>query len=156
MWGRNVYDNIRKFLQFQLTVNVVALITAFIGAVFMWESPLAAIQLLWVNLIMDSLAALALATEDPNKEELLARPPYRKFEYIISQRMLKHILGQSLFQAVILFIFVFAGHLFVPESIEGIMAGNTDPTKGLTIAQVNAHPVSGFEWSGEFICNGMV
>jgi magnesium-transporting ATPase (P-type) len=43
MWGRNVYDNIRKFLQFQLTVNVVALITAFIGAVVMWESPLAAI-----------------------------------------------------------------------------------------------------------------
>lgn len=83
MWGRNVYDNIRKFLQFQLTVNVVALITAFIGAVIMWESPLSAIQLLWVNLIMDSLAALALATEDP-KPILLERAPYRKREYIIN------------------------------------------------------------------------
>jgi magnesium-transporting ATPase (P-type) len=65
MWGRNVYDNIRRFLQFQLTVNVVALITAFIGSVILWDSPLAAIQLLWVNLIMDSLASLALATELP-------------------------------------------------------------------------------------------
>ena len=96
----------------------MALITAFIGAVVMWESPLAAIQLLWVNLIMDSLAALALATEDP-KPDLLKRAPYRKHEYIISQRMIKHILGQSLFQAFILFFFVFAAHHFVPEGVEG-------------------------------------
>lgn len=95
-WGRNVYDNIRRFLQFQLTVNVVALITSFIGSVIMWESPLQAIQLLWVNLIMDSLASLALATELP-KDDLLKRPPYRKKEYIISQRMVKHILGMSIF-----------------------------------------------------------
>jgi len=69
-WGRNVFDNIRRFLQFQLTVNVVALVTSFIGSVVLWESPLAAIQLLWVNLIMDSLASLALATEEP-KDDLL-------------------------------------------------------------------------------------
>lgn len=91
-WGRSVYDNIRRFLQFQLTVNVVALATAFCGSVILWESPLAAIQLLWVNLIMDSLASLALATEPP-KPELLQRPPYRKREYIINQKMIKHILG---------------------------------------------------------------
>jgi len=95
-WGRNVFDNIRRFLQFQLTVNVVALITAFIGSVIMWESPLQPIQLLWVNLIMDSLGSLALATEEP-KDNLLQRPPYRKKEYIISQRMIKHILAQGLF-----------------------------------------------------------
>lgn len=69
-WGRNVYDNIRRFLQFQLSVNVVALATAFSGACILWESPLAAIQLLWVNMIMDSLASLALATETP-KDNLL-------------------------------------------------------------------------------------
>ncbi|KAG9390841.1 Cation-transporting P-type ATPase [Carpediemonas membranifera] len=63
LWGRAVYDNIRKFLQFQLTVNVVALVIAFTGALFLGESPLGAVQLLWVNLIMDTLAALALATE---------------------------------------------------------------------------------------------
>jgi len=78
-----VYDNIRRFLQFQLTVNIVALITAFIGSCILKESPLAAIQLLWVNMIMDSLASLALATETP-KPDLLQRPPYRKNEYIIS------------------------------------------------------------------------
>jgi len=64
-WGRNVFDNIQRFLQFQLTVNVVALITTFIGSCITKETPLAAIQLLWVNLIMDSLASLALATEMP-------------------------------------------------------------------------------------------
>jgi len=116
-WGRNVYDNIRRFLQFQLTVNVVALITSFIGSVIMWESPLAAIQLLWVNLIMDSLASLALATEEP-KDDLLKRPPYRKKEYIISPKMVKHILGMSIYQAIVLFVFVFAGFQFVSEEVK--------------------------------------
>ena len=74
----------------------MALVTAFVGSVVLWDSPLAAIQLLWVNLIMDSLASLALATELP-KDELLLRPPYRKKEYIISQTMVKHILGQSIY-----------------------------------------------------------
>ena len=117
-WGRNVYDNIRRFLQFQLSVNVVALITSFIGSCVLWESPLAAIQLLWVNLIMDSLASLALATETPN-DNLLQRPPYRKKEYIVSQKMIKHILCQSLLQSVLLFVVVFGGPSFFPEGAEG-------------------------------------
>lgn len=74
MWGRNIFDNIQRFLQFQLTVNVVALILVCVGSAITRETPLQAIQLLWVNLIMDSLAALALATEMP-KRELLERPP---------------------------------------------------------------------------------
>ena len=116
-WGRNVYDNIRRFLQFQLTVNVVALITSFIGSSIILYSPLAAIQLLWVNLIMDSLASLALATETP-KDDLLHRPPYRKREYIISQKMVKHILGMSIFQSIILFVLLFVGPKFIPEDKE--------------------------------------
>lgn len=91
MWGRNIYDNIRRFLQFQLTVNVNALLIAFVGSCILRESPLQPIQLLWVNLIMDSLASLALATEYP-KESLLERPPYHKEEYIISRKMMKHII----------------------------------------------------------------
>jgi len=129
-WGRNVYDNIRRFLQFQLTVNVVALVVSFIGSVVMWDSPLQAIQLLWVNLIMDSLASLALATEEP-KEDLLERPPYRKKEYIISQKMVKHILGQAFFQAIILFVFVFGGKYFLPDAC--------DPYTGLL---QNSHPIA--------------
>jgi P-type Ca2+ transporter type 2B len=92
MWGRNVYDNIKRFLQFQLTVNVGACIITFIGAIIGKESPLQAIQLLWVNLIMDSLASLALATELP-KKELLLRMPQNREDYIVSRKMVKHILG---------------------------------------------------------------
>jgi Ca2+ transporting ATPase len=73
-WGRNIYDNIRRFLQFQLTVNICALISAFMGSCILQESPLKSIQLLWVNLIMDSLASLALATEAPTPA-LLERAP---------------------------------------------------------------------------------
>lgn len=143
MWGRNVYDNIRKFLQFQLTVNVVALITSFLGSVILKESPLAAIQLLWVNLIMDSLASLALATELP-KLSLLQRPPYRKREYIISQKMMKHILGQAFFQAVILLVFVFGADKFVPEGVEGPFNKENNQAIGITAEKwdeyVKGHP----------------
>lgn len=66
-------------------------------------------------MIMDSLASLALATELPT-EVLLQRPPYRKKEYIISRKMVKHILGQAIFQAFILFTFVFGASQFVPET----------------------------------------
>jgi Ca2+ transporting ATPase len=65
MWGRNIYDNVRRFIQFQVTVNFSCLAVVFIGAVFKGESPLQVVQLLWINLIMDTLAALALATERP-------------------------------------------------------------------------------------------
>lgn len=60
MWGRSVFDNIRKFLQFQLTVNVVALTLTFVSAVTGNEPPLNAVMMLWVNLIMDTMGALAL------------------------------------------------------------------------------------------------
>jgi Ca2+ transporting ATPase len=66
-YGRNIFDCIRKFLQFQLTVNIVAIFMAFLGAVVIKESPLTPVQMLWVNLIMDTLAALALATEPPKE-----------------------------------------------------------------------------------------
>lgn len=83
-FGRNIYDSIKKFIQFQVTVNIVALTVAFIGACIINESPLTPVQLLWVNLIMDSLASLALAT-DPPTDELLDRMPYKKDEHIISK-----------------------------------------------------------------------
>lgn len=155
-WGRNVFDNIRRFLQFQLTVNVVALITSFIGSCVLWESPLAAIQLLWVNLIMDSLASLALATETP-KDDLLQRPPYRKKEYIISKKMVKHILGMSIYQAIILFVIVFAGHTFIPEGAEGVYNTANDESRGITAQQVLDHPVEKYRtWNADYVFNGMV
>jgi len=115
MWGRNIYDNIRRFLQFQLTVNVVALVTAFAGACILKESPLQPIQLLWLNLIMDSLGSLALATEPP-KEAVLDRPPHSRDEYIISRTMVKHIGIMAIYQVIIVFGIVFWGEDIIPES----------------------------------------
>ena len=67
LWGRNIYDSIRKFIQFQLTVNVVAVVCTMIGASLLKQEILSPIQMLWVNLIMDTLASLALATEAPTE-----------------------------------------------------------------------------------------
>ncbi|KAJ8302063.1 hypothetical protein KUTeg_021050 [Tegillarca granosa] len=108
MWGRNVYDSISKFLQFQLTVNCVAVLVAFFGAVIINDSPLKAIQMLWVNLIMDTMASLALATELPS-EELLQRKPYGRTKALISRNMTKNILGHAVYQLIVVFTLLFAG-----------------------------------------------
>nr|XP_025041313.1 plasma membrane calcium-transporting ATPase 2 isoform X9 [Pelodiscus sinensis] len=108
MWGRNVYDSISKFLQFQLTVNVVAVIVAFTGACITQDSPLKAVQMLWVNLIMDTFASLALATEPPT-EALLLRKPYGRNKPLISRTMMKNILGHAVYQLTLIFTLLFVG-----------------------------------------------
>lgn len=108
MWGRNVYDSIAKFLQFQLTVNVVAVIVAFVGACAINDSPLKAVQMLWVNLIMDTLASLALATEAPTPD-LLQRKPYGRTKPLISRTMMKNILGQAVYMIMVIFVLLFYG-----------------------------------------------
>ncbi|XP_056590537.1 plasma membrane calcium-transporting ATPase 2 isoform X3 [Triplophysa dalaica] len=121
MWGRNVYDSISKFLQFQLTVNVVAVIVAFTGACITQDSPLKAVQMLWVNLIMDTFASLALATEPPT-ESLLMRKPYGRNKPLISSTMTKNILGHGIYQLIIIFTLLFAG-----EQIFDIDSGRNAP-----------------------------
>ena len=74
MWGRNIYDSVRKFLQFQLTINVVAVFVVFVSALQTQEAILTTVQMLWVNMIIDTFAALALATDQPN-ENSLNKPP---------------------------------------------------------------------------------
>jgi P-type Ca2+ transporter type 2B len=107
-WGRNVYASIQKFLQFQLTVNIAAVVTALVGAFSYQVSPLAAIQLLWVNLLMDSLASLALASEPP-VDELLQRPPVNRTDSMITKHMLANMLGQASYQVTVIMILLFAG-----------------------------------------------
>jgi len=97
LWGRSVFDNIRKFLQFQLTVNVVALTITFLSAVAGYKPPLNAVMMLWVNLIMDTMGALALGTEPP-QDELLERRPYRRDASLISRPMWRNILVQATYQ----------------------------------------------------------
>jgi Ca2+-transporting ATPase len=89
-WGRSLFENIQKFIQFQLTVNVAALAIAFFGALFGFGLPLTAIQLLWVNLIMDTLAALALGLEPPT-EAVMNRAPRRRDDPIITPHMWRNI-----------------------------------------------------------------
>jgi len=108
MWGRCVFDNIRKFLQFQLTINLVALTTAFLAAVTGRGLPLKTVQLLWVNLIMDTLAALALGTETPTPD-LLDRKPYGSKERLISPIMIRNIVVQASFQLTILLGLLYSG-----------------------------------------------
>ncbi|KAK8709644.1 hypothetical protein V6N13_060657 [Hibiscus sabdariffa] len=113
-WGRCVYTNIQKFIQFQLTVNVAALCINFVAAVSAGEVPLTAVQLLWVNLIMDTLGALALATERPTKE-LMEKPPVGRTEPLITNIMWRNLLAQALYQIAVLLTLQFSG-----ESIFGV------------------------------------
>ena len=117
IYGRNIYDNIRKFLQFQLSVNFCACILVFICACVGNETPLTPIQMLWVNLIMDSLGSLALATEPPY-DKLLKREPTKKNEFIINGKMLKHIILQSVVLIIILIILYALGPKFIKENNE--------------------------------------
>lgn len=95
-FGRNVYDNVRKFLQFQLTVNVVAMFIVFFGSTILRETPLTAVQMLWVNLIMDTFAALALATEPPY-DSILERQPYHKDAAIVTEIMWRNVFGHAIY-----------------------------------------------------------
>ncbi|KAK3503343.1 putative calcium p-type ATPase NCA-3 [Neurospora crassa] len=109
-WGRAVNDAVKKFLQFQLTVNITAVALTFISAVSNDEeqSVLNAVQLLWVNLIMDTFAALALAT-DPPSHTVLDRKPDRKSAPLITIRMWKTIIGQAIAQLAITLCLYFGG-----------------------------------------------
>ncbi|OGE47612.1 hypothetical protein PENARI_c040G02830 [Penicillium arizonense] len=129
MWGRAVNDAVRKFLQFQITVNITAVFLTFISAVSDREmrSVLTAVQLLWINLIMDSLAALALAT-DPPTEEILNRKPTKRSAPLISTTMWKMIIGQAIFQLTVTLILHFArgdGFLNYPDEERRSIVFNT-------------------------------
>lgn len=110
MWGRAVNDAVKKFLQFQITVNITAVVLTFVSAVSndSNHSVLTAVQLLWVNLIMDTLAALALATDAPTKK-ILDRPPQPKSEALITVNMWKMVIGQAIYQLIVTFVLYFAG-----------------------------------------------
>ncbi|RYP10185.1 hypothetical protein DL764_000806 [Monosporascus ibericus] len=128
-WGRAVNDAVKRFLQFQLTVNVTAVVLTFITAVSSSEeeSVLTAVQLLWVNLIMDTLAALALAT-DPPHESVLYRKPEPRGSSIISITMWKMIIGQAIYQLLVTFVLYYAAQsigIAVEESRRDTLVFNT-------------------------------
>ncbi|KAL8895461.1 MAG: hypothetical protein Q9207_008165 [Kuettlingeria erythrocarpa] len=118
MWGRAVNDSVKKFLQFQVTVNITAVVLTFISAVASHDesSVLTAVQLLWVNLIMDTLAALALATDPPTRS-ILDRKPEPKSAPLITINMWKMIVGQSIYQLIVTLTLNFAASSFMPYRV---------------------------------------
>ena len=115
MWGRSLYKNIQRFIVFQLTINVVALLSVWLGAFLGTELPLTVTQMLWVNLIMDTFAALALASIPPS-ESVMKEKPRKSTDFIITKSMRYYILGMGT-----AFLVLLMGMLFWFNSEEGGM-----------------------------------
>lgn len=101
MWGRSLYKNIQRFIVFQLTINVVALLSVLLGAFFGTSLPLTVTQMLWVNLIMDTFAAMALASISPSMD-VMNEKPRKRTDFIITPAMRNNIVGVGLAFLVIL------------------------------------------------------
>jgi len=106
LWGRNVLENIRKFLQFQLTVNIVAVTLDLFSACAGMTLPLSTVPLLWVNVVMDSFGALALATEAP-RSALMQQPPQGRNAPLITSAMVRNMLGIALYQLAVMITLLF-------------------------------------------------
>ncbi|MEJ8762849.1 calcium-translocating P-type ATPase, PMCA-type [Phocaeicola sp. HCN-40430] len=111
MWGRSLYKNIQRFIVFQLTINVVALLSVLFGAFFGTALPLTVTQMLWVNLIMDTFAAMALASISPSMD-VMDEKPRRRSDFIITPAMRNNIFGVGLgFLAVLMGLLAYFNHL---------------------------------------------
>jgi len=108
MWGRNIFHNITRFLQFQITVNISVLVTVFLGILIFNEQPLTSVQLLWINLIMDTFAALALSSEPPLKN-VIQGAPFKESVSILSPTVWRQILGISLWNFIVMAIIMVFG-----------------------------------------------
>ncbi len=100
-WGRSLYENIQRFIQFQLTINVSALTIAFLGPFLGVRPPFTVLQLLWINVIMDTFASIALCSEPP-REGVMRLPPKRRDESILTRPMLVTIFGTAAFFVVVM------------------------------------------------------
>lgn len=117
MWGRSLYRNIQRFVLFQLTINVVAVVIVLLGSIFGSELPLTVTQMLWVNLIMDTFAALALASLPPSRSVMKEKPRSSK-DFIITPTMTRSILGvAALFVVVLLGMLFWFGSAITPYEL---------------------------------------
>eukprot|EP00029_Vermamoeba_vermiformis_P011613 TRINITY_DN6439_c0_g1_i1.p1 TRINITY_DN6439_c0_g1~~TRINITY_DN6439_c0_g1_i1.p1 ORF type:complete len:602 (+),score=119.50 TRINITY_DN6439_c0_g1_i1:151-1806(+) len=128
LWGRTVYENIRRFLQFQLTIILTTLVVTVIAAVSGYGIPLKAIQLLWVNLFMDSIAALS-SSIDKASPKLLDQAPYGAHGSILTLKMKRNVMSQTIFMCVILFVILYAGpYIWSYENGSTLLAPNAHYT----------------------------
>jgi len=107
--GRTIYSNVRKFLQLQLTINLVTMVILFCGAVTYGETPLTPVQLLWLNIIMDTLGAIALATERPNDSVLKNVKPLSRNETVLTPILARNIMLQAAYQILVLLLLFYKG-----------------------------------------------
>lgn len=108
MFGRNIYTNIKRFLQFQITCNFSVLLTVFIGYLYLTESPISSTQLLWINLIIDTFAALSLATMNP-MTSVLDEPAITEGHTILKKVVWRQIYGITLWNVIVMCIIIFGG-----------------------------------------------
>lgn len=114
IWGRNLYDNYQKFLQFHLSVIIVIVIVTLIGSAFTQQHVFSLIQMIWINLIMDTCVSLALVNEVPHME-IMNRKPNNINDPLISTKMKKHLIGQAIYQLIVMLILIFNAENFIPE-----------------------------------------
>jgi len=132
-WGRNIFDNCRKFVQFQLTVNVSCIFIVILSGTTLGKSPFSVFQLLWINLVMDVLAAIALATEAPHPTEL-RKERIKQKDRIITPFMKRTILSQVAYQAFVMVILLYLGPIFFGieyDMISEKLMDGVDPTNRL-------------------------
>ncbi len=143
MWGRSLYQNIQRFILFQMTVNVAACFIVLIGSFLSTESPLTVTQMLWVNLIMDTFAAMALASLPPSRAVMQDKPRSRK-AFIISQPMWKHILGTgSIITLILLAVLICFERYNVDSMMDFINLSSMFASPNPSISQ----PISDYELS---------
>lgn len=129
LWGRSLYRNIQRFILFQLTVNVCACLVVGVGSFMCKQPPLSVTQMLWVNLIMDTLAALALASLPPNSI-VMRVPPRGSSESIITRSMMRIIMGVGLtFAALMIGAFVFILYYHVAGQGGSLISQHISPTE---------------------------
>jgi magnesium-transporting ATPase (P-type) len=131
MWGRNIYHNMQRFLQFQITCNVTCLLTIFIGNIMFDQPPISSVQLLWINVIMDLFGALALSTEPPHKSVIDGKPMPKDIQKvsILNNIVWRQIIGISLYNTIILVFVMFLGRWVgdLPAYARNISTLTTEP-----------------------------
>jgi len=108
MWGRNIYNNIRRFLQFQITINFAVIVTVFLGSLFLTNSPLSPVMLLWINLVMDLLAAISLGTEPP-QASIIHQKAITDEEIILNKVIWRQIYAIVIWEILVMFIIIYLG-----------------------------------------------
>lgn len=158
LWGRQIFENVRKFLQFQLTINIVICIITVIGGCTIGRTPLNVIQMLWTNLIMDVLGAIALGTEPPNIDQSKAQTTrVSRKDKIITPFMWRQVLVQALYQLIVMFgIMYFGTFIFFDESFnlitEPIRDANGKNTNRLVLDTISFYTFILMNLFNQFNC----